>query len=250
METEHRHRLMSLRTVATIATLIVAVAGFVMISPLFFQPGGGEPKQKVLLSFSVSPYAGAAGWCRDLSALLNAHDVGAVVFITGETAEQHPECVSYFSRKVDIGSRTYSNTDLTSIADYSLKLREVEKGKQAVDAAGHLNSAAFSAPFGATDQDIYSLLSRSGIMADFSYENQYNVYEDGQFVRYGAAVYAGRDYPPDYFPALENKAEPMIITFDDTDSVQSIERFLSGFDMDRFQLVNASELVGFVLTER
>lgn len=239
-----------MKVVATIITAIVIVAGFAIISPMFSRPGGAETKTRVMLSFSVSEPEGALEWAKSLSSILDAYNIGAVVFITGEVVEQHPEIVSYFGDKVDIGSRTYSNLDLTKITDYSLKLEEVEEGKKTVDNAGNLYSRAFRAPFGATDRDIYSLLSRCGIMADFSYENQYNVYQDDQFVRYDATVYGGSDYSPEFFLTLTDIDEPLIITFDDTDSIPSIQTFLSEFKMDNFQIVNASKLTGLTLTIR
>jgi len=171
------------------------------------------------------------------------------VFITGQAAEQYPQCVSYFSEKVDIGSQTYSNSNLTSIADYSLKLREVEQGKTAVDNAGKLTSGIFRAPFGAVDEDIYSLLTRSGIQADFSYNQQYNVFEKGRFIKYAAAGYNGYATSPGLFAEL-SAAKPIIIFFDNTRPVSEIEQFLSGLKLDRFKIMNASELVGFSLTNR
>jgi hypothetical protein len=108
----------------------------------------------------------------------------------------------------------------------------------------------FRAPFGATDQDIYSLLSRSGILADFSYNDQYNVYQNGQFVRYDAAVYEGRDYSPDYFLALPDISKPIIIFFDNRCPISSIETFISTLKKGNLEFVNASELAGFTLTDR
>jgi len=239
-----------LRHAAIIATVLVIVAGFAMISPLFLRPDRTEPKQRVMLSFSVSESNDAPQWCKNLSSILNNYNIGATVFVVGKVAEQYPQVVSYFGDRVDIGSQTYNNIDLTSIPDYSLKLQEVEEGKTAVDNAGNFYSRVFRAPFGATDQDIYSLLSRSGIMADFSYDNQYNLYQNGQFVRYDAAVYEGRDYSPDFFLTLPNIPKPLIIVFDNTYPISSIESFISGLKKGHLEFVNASQLAGFTLTDR
>jgi peptidoglycan/xylan/chitin deacetylase (PgdA/CDA1 family) len=239
-----------LKHAAILTTVLVLVAGFAMISPLFLRLDRAEPKQKVMLSFSVSESDDVVEWCKALSSILNGYNVGATVFIVGEVAEQYPQIVSCFGDKVDVGSQTYDNIDLTSIADYSLKLEEVKEGKIAVDGAGNLYSRVFRAPFGATDQDIYSLLSRSGILADFSYDNQYNLYEDGQFVRHNAAVYEGRDYSPDFFLTLPNISEPLIIVFDSTCPISSIESFISELKKGRLEFVNASQLAGFTLTSR
>jgi peptidoglycan/xylan/chitin deacetylase (PgdA/CDA1 family) len=242
-----------LRHVALIVTVLVIVAAFAMISPLFLRQGSTEPGQKVMLSFSVSESDDVVEWCKDLSSILNGYNMGATVFIVGEVAEEYPQVVSYFGDKVDVGSQTYDNIALTSIADYSLKLEEVKDGKTAVDNAGNLSSKVFRAPLRATDQDIYSLLSRSGILADFSYDDRYNLYQDGLFVRYDAAVYEGRDHSPDFFltlAALPDVSKPLIIDFDNTCPISSIKALLSSLRKGHFEFVNASQLTGLALTDR
>lgn len=241
---------MRLKHLAIIITVLVIVAGFAMISPLFLRPSKSAPQPRVMLSFSVLESSNATEWCQDLSSILNSYNIGATVFIVGKVAEQYPQIVSCFSDKVDIGSQTYNHLDLTSIPDYSLKLQEVKEGKTAVDDSGNLNSAIFRAPFGATDRDIYSLLSRSGILADFSYSNQYNLYQNGQFVRYDAAVYQGRDYSPDFFLKLPDISKPIILVFDNDYPVSDIATFISSLKKTNLQFVNASELAGFTLTDR
>ena len=241
---------MRLKRAGLIVTVLVIVAGFAMISPLFLRLDRAEPKQKVMLSFSVSESNDALEWCKNLSSILNSYNIGATVFVVGKVTEQYPQIISCFSDKVDIGSQTYNNIDLTSIPDYSLKLQEVQEGKTAVDNAGNFYSKAFRAPSGATDQDIYSLLSRSGIMADFSYDNQYNLYQNGQFEKYDAAVYEGRDYSPDFFSTLTDISTPIIIIFDNTCPTSSIETLISRLKKSHLEFVNASELAGFTLTDR
>jgi hypothetical protein len=145
---------------------------------------------------------------------------------------------------VDIGSQTYSNSDLTKITDYSLKLEEVMGGKKAVDAAGELDSRIFRAPFGSTDQDIYSLLSRSGILADFSYMQHYNVYYHNKFLEFAAAGFVGHDKTPDISVLLATSGKPNLVFFDNTGPVSEVEAFLSQLDLSKFEFVNASELIG------
>lgn len=241
---------MRLRLVATIVTLLLIMVGVAMISPLFFTQSKGDAKQIVMLTFSVLESDDVVEWSKNLSLILNRYNMPATVFVVGKLAEQHPETVLYYSDNVDIGSQTYGNTNLTSIPDYSLKLEEVQKGKAAVDKAGHLSSKIFRAPYRATDEDIYSLLSRSGILADFSYENQYNVYVDGQFVKFDAIVFEGHDHLPDFFMERGRTSEPLIIDFDNTYLPSEIEAFLSKLKTGDFEFVNASELVGFTLTSR
>ena len=233
-----------------IATVLVIVAGFALISPLFFRPGRADARQKLMLSFTVTQCTDDAKWCKDLSSMLETFNLGASVFVPGNIAKRYPECLSYFADNVDIGSQTYSGIDLTGISDYSQKLAEVQQGKAAVDNAGNLYSRSFQAPFGATDQDIYSLLSRSDILTDFSYNDHYNVYQNGQFVRYGATIYEAGDHTPDWFLSLPGTARPIIITFDDSYSISDINEFLSVITTGKFEFVNASQLTGLTLTHR
>jgi peptidoglycan/xylan/chitin deacetylase (PgdA/CDA1 family) len=239
---------MKLKLAATIATVIVIIVGFAMISPLFFRQD--KVDKRVMLSFSISEPDNAAEWCRNLSSILKTHNIPATVFIVGKIAEQYPQTVTCFSDKVDIGSQTYDNLNLTGISDYSVKLQEVKKGKTAVDKAGHVYSRVFRAPYGATDQDIYSLLSRSGISADFSYKSQYNVYQNGQFIKFNAAVFDGKHYSPEFFLTRAKTSQPLIIEFDNTYSTSDIEVFLSKLITGDFEFVNASKLVGLTLTSR
>lgn len=246
---------MKLKTAAIISTACIIVAGFAMISPLFFRANGAAsqpviPPQKVMLGFSITEKDNVVDWCRQLTSLLDDYVIGATVFIPGELAEKYPECVWDFNKKIDIGSQTYSNRDLTKISDYLIKLDEVQKGKKALDEAGEIDTKAFMAPFRATDQDIYSLLGRSGILADFSYDNQYNVYDNGQFVKHDAATFKAGNYKPDYFLTLPETETPVIIFFDNTYSITDIEKYLSVLNEGYIKFINASELAGLPLTIR
>jgi peptidoglycan/xylan/chitin deacetylase (PgdA/CDA1 family) len=241
---------LTLKQVAIITTALVIVAGFAMISPLFIRADETVPKQKVLLTFSVAETADAVAWCQNLASLLDDYNIGAAVFIPGRLAEQHPEAIWDFDNNVDIGSQTYSNADLTKISDYSIKLQEVEEGKMAVDEAAGLDTKMFRAPFFKTDQDIYSILSRSGILADFSYENQYHIYVNGKFLTFDVKMYKGSDYSPEFFSTLPTTSEPFIIDFDNSYSIFSLQNFFSGLNMEHFEFVNASQFVGFTLTNR
>ncbi len=217
---------------------------------MFFRTADAEAKQQIMLSFSVSESSGSVDWCRNLSSILKTYDIGATVFFVGKVAEQHPECVSYFSSKVDIGSQTFSNSNLTSISDYALQLEEVKKGKQAVDTAGNLYSRVFRAPSKATDQNIYSLLSRNDILADFSYDHQYNVYSGNQFVKFNATVYDGATCSPNSILALKKSPQPIIVHFDSKYSTELIANFISTLKTGQLNFVNASEVTGLNLTVR
>ena len=241
---------MKLKLAAGIATTLVIIVGLAIISPLFFVPKSSEePKQKVMLSFSVDDNNGeVTDWCKNLSQVLNKYNYPAALFIVGKIAEANPEAITFFSDKVTIGSQTYSNVDLATIKDYSLKLMEVQKGKEAVDEAGHIKTEIFKAPFGSTDEDIYSLLSRSGIIADFSYTHQFNVFENNQFIKVNATAYKAEIYSPDYFLSLAMTSEPLIIEFDSTWTITQIDTYLKNFGAGVFDLVNAQDLVQLVWT--
>lgn len=239
-----------MRLVATIITVMVIAVGFAISSPLFFRQDPPEAKQKVMLCFDVLESGNPVDWCHNLSDILNEKNLAAIVFILGKVAQENPQCTTLFGDKVDIGSQTYSNVALASIEDYSIKLQEVQDGKAAIDEAGNLTVRTFRAARGETDDDIYSLLNRCSILADFSYPDHYNIYENDQFVKYDATVYEGRNYSPDYFLNSAKSAQPIIINFDSNDATANIEDFISKLQTGNFEFVNASELAGLALTSR
>lgn len=241
---------MKITIAATLSTALIIAVGFILISPMFYRTASVEPKQQVMLSFSVLESNDSADWCRNLSFILDEYDIGATVFIVGKVAEQHPECVSCFGSKVDIGSQTYSNLNLTSIADYDIQLEEVKKGKLAVDKAGNLYSKVFRAPNGDADQNIYSLLSRNDILADFSYDQQYNVYLDNQFVKFDARFYNGATCSANFILTLERNSQPIIINFDSECPTELIADLIAALNTGQLDFVNASEIAGLNLTVR
>ena len=241
---------MNIKHVAMIATATVIVAGFAMISPLFIKAHEEPPRQTVMLCFSITEPDGVMNWSEQLANLLFDHGIGGSVFIVGKVAEDYPDAVWYFGDEVDVGSQTYNNVNLTGITDYLDKLEEVKQGKMAVDDTGALDSGIFRAPFGATDQDIYSLLTRSGIVADFSYENYYNVFCNGQFVKNDAITYTARDISPSTLTTIAYSAKPVILFFDNTRPVSEIAPFISALEGANAKFVNASELTGLKLTTR
>lgn len=238
-----------------LATGIVIAVGIVAVLPAFLQESA-KPQVPVMLAFAIYGEESLPDWCNDVSALLESRGLKAAVFVAGNVAERHPQCVEAFSdnARIDVGSQTYSYADLTSISDYSTALREVERGKEAVDDAGDIDSLLFKAPYGRTDDNIYSILSRSGILADFSYPDQYNKYHQGQFISFNATKYDGTAYEPEFFLALTSN-DPVIISFDNSVPVDSIEGFLGGITPGRgeqydLKFVNASELTQMQLTGR
>ncbi len=238
-----------------IATGIVIAVGIVAVLPAFLQEGA-KPYVPVLLAFEIHGEENLPDWCSDVSALLDSRRLKAAVFVAGNVAERYPQCVAAFSGsgRVDVGSQTYSYADLTSMADYSAALGEVERGKRAVDAAGDIDSTIFKAPYGRTDENIYSLLSRSGILADFSYQDQYNKYHQGQFISFDAASYDGAHSDPESLLSLTSR-EPVIVSFDSSVPADRIGSFLDRVASGRgehydLKFVNASELTQMQLTGR
>ncbi|MEM2760655.1 MAG: polysaccharide deacetylase family protein [Nitrososphaerales archaeon] len=243
---------MKLLHLAAISTGIVIALGILMVAPAFTQMRHQTPKSIVMLSFSVVDDTDVLTWCNELSSVLNKHNIKATVFVTGKIAEQYPQCVTDFVNniKIDIGSQTYNYVDLTSISDYSIQLEEVRNGKLAIDEAGRIYSRVFKAPYGATDDNIYSILSRSDIIADFSYDKRYNKYYNDQFIWFTIDTYSGSTYSASFFQTLPVLDTPIIISFDNLTSSREIDTFISQLKSSSVQFVNASELTGLELTIR
>jgi peptidoglycan/xylan/chitin deacetylase (PgdA/CDA1 family) len=238
-----------MRVAATLITVMVIAAGLAIVSPLFL-PLNSEVKQKVMLCFDVLETENSVQWCQNISNILKSKNLPASIFILGKVANQTPSCTTVFNGKVDVGCKTYNKVALASIDDYSVKLQEIEDGKAAVDEAGKLDVKSFRAANGEVDDDIYSLLNRCGVLADFSYKDHYNIYENGQFVRYNASVYDGNTYSASFFLNHAKSSEPIIICFDSSDSTVRVADFLSKLQSDDLVFVNASDLAGSPLTGR
>jgi peptidoglycan/xylan/chitin deacetylase (PgdA/CDA1 family) len=205
---------------------------------------------KVMLSFSVLDIGNPSEWCINLSCILEKYNTRATIFITGIVADQYPNCVSLFGSDIDVGSQTYDYIDLSTIIDYTVQLEEVTKGKEAVDRAGNLNSRLFRAPFHSTDQNIYSLLTRANITADFSYEDQYNIFLNDRFMRFSATTYDAPASSAKDISSLFKSTEPVICEFSNVLSTDYIENYIKELSRNQVQFVNASDLAGFNLTER
>lgn len=231
----------------TISTALILVLGIALVIPVFLRFDNERPT--VMLVFSVANDESSADWLASLSTILNRHNIPATVFVTGKFASSHPECIDALASDIDVGSQTYSYAKLTSISDYVIQLEEIREGKNSVDTAGKLDSRLFRAPFGATDDNIYSLLNRSGILADFSYTNHYNKFYNGQFIRFDIESYNGTEYSADYFSHVKN-AEPVMIYFDSTTPVTRIDEFIIALKSSKGRFVNASEITGLLLTVR
>ena len=231
--------------VSAIATGIVILLGIFMVIPSYIKPNSAKV---FLLSFSVLEDV-EQSWCDSLASTIKKYNVEATIFFSGKAAEKNPKCVKVFPDNVDIGSQMYHYVSLASISDYTKKLEEIQRGKKAVDTAGNLDSKLFKAPYGTTDDNIYSLLTRSNIIADFSYNDQYNKYYDGKFIKFELESYDGQTHTPDFFHNL-NTDEPIVINFDSSVPVNYIDNFISKMKSHNTYLIDASELTGLPLTIR
>ncbi|MEP0826221.1 MAG: polysaccharide deacetylase family protein [Nitrososphaera sp.] len=232
---------------ATVAVLVVGVA---IALPPFLQPPRGPP---IMLAFSITKENdNIFDWCSGLSDILRNNDVDAVVFFSGVIAENHPQCVNSFGENIDIGSSTYGYKNLAAITDYSEKLKEVQNGKNAVDFAGDLDSKSFRAPYGSVDDDIYSLLGRSGILADFSYTDRYHKYYQGNFIWFRITVYNASSISGEYIRASQYNEDdrPIQIDIDNTVPLSKIQEIIDALKDKRANFLNASELTGIELTVR
>lgn len=185
-----------------------------------------------------------------MSHVLQKHNVKGAIFISGKIAINYPECINSFDDDVDIGSQTYNFVDLKSIPDYSIQLDEVRDGKYAVDSTGNLISKLFRAPYGNTDDNIYSLLYRSEILADFSYENQYNKYYNENFLKFEISNFNSSKFSENVFYDLVDNGEPIVVNFNNSIPVENIENFISHMGSHNVRFVSASELTNMQLTIR
>lgn len=230
------------------ATAAVIAAGVLVSIQPFLQPPEGPD---VLLAFSIVEGENTSDWCGNLAEVLNESRIHAIVFMSGEVAKQHPSCVTSFDDHIDIGSMTYSYTRLTDISEYTEQLDEVKLGKKAVEDAGKIESRAFRAPYGETDENIYSLLSQSEIVADFSYGDRYHKYHEDKFIWFPIKVV---DLTSDSGVNVDDlqiaESDPVQINIDNTIPMDRVESLIDQLNAKNVNFVNASELTGIQLTLR
>lgn len=230
-----------------IATSLLIFVGVLVISPVFYPVNTSVP---IMLSFNIYDQSNLPTWCEDLSVFLNSKNIKATIFITGEIAEKYPTCITSFPKSFDIGSQTYSYVQLTEISDYSVQLEEVNRGKRAVDESGNLDSKLFKAPYHITDDNIYSLLTSNGILADFSSQKQYNKYYNGQFLKFDMLTYDSKNNSIDSLQSYESNNGPVQIEFDTFMTINEIQEIISKISSSNIKFVTASEISNMILTKR
>lgn len=226
---------MKLVHVGIISTSLVIAIGVSLVAPALILPHMPQV-HPVFLSFAITDSYNLPYWCNDLSDVLKKFDAKATVFISGNLAEKYPDCVTVFGKNAQIGSMTYNYVSLPN-SDYLLQLDEVQHGKQAIDTIGNLDSKAFRAPFSQTDQNIYSLLTRSGIIADFSYNDHFNIYENGQFVKYDLKTF---NNPSEI--TLSDKPIISQFLFVNTYPIEDISNTISELKSHNAQFVTSADL--------
>lgn len=234
-----------------VATVLVLAVGIGMILPVFFSDARTSDQLDAALIFEVGNSSDTL-WCKGVSNTLTREGIRATVFFSGEFAYAHPECVQSFSEGVDVGSQTLSYSNLTSIMDYTAQLGEVIDGKARLDDAGRLDSKVFRAPYGSTDENIYSLLSRAGILADFSYDDHYNIFYEGKFIRINASVYELSQTPAGDLvsSAKELAIRRILVVVNDMSSPEEYTQLIQNLRSAGFHFINASDLAEFEVTTR
>lgn len=232
---------------AVIATTLIIIIGVLIISPVFFSQ---EKPVKVMLSFNIYDQPNLENWCKEVSNFFRTKNIDGTIFISGKIAEAYPECVNSFPTDFDIGSQTYSYVSLTQIQDYAIQLEEVKNGRDAINAIGHLNSKLFKSPYGHTNDNIYSLLSRNEILADFSYPNQYNKFYNGQFLKFDLLNLDSRKLSSESLKDIESSDIPVQIELDSSIPIGEIQGIIQKLESANVDFVNASELTNMELTRR
>ncbi len=236
---------MRIKYASIIATAIVLSFGvLIILSPLI----NATKQQPVLLSFEINNENNLPQWCDGVSSILKKYDISATIFAPGDIASSYPGCFKNLPHGVDIGSETFHYVDLTNITDYEEQINEVVSGKKSIDNAAGVNSKLFKAPYGKTDQNIYSLLTKAGILADLSYVDHYNKYYNGQFIKFDLDTYNGSSLAADLLHSLHSP-NPILIKFDSSDSLNSIDDVISHLKAQRVQFLTVSEITGLNLTD-
>ena len=241
---------MKLIYAGAISTALVIFLGVTMVAPYFMRTTHIGQQRNVGIVLSVAGEANATAWCTDVASYLKGSGIKATVFFTGRVASAHPDAVSVFGEGVDVGSMTYSGVPLTSFSDYTIQLEEVQKGKQAVDSSGGFTSKLFKAPMGLVNEDIYSLLYRSGIVVDFSYNDHYNKVYEGQFIRMELKVFSGLGSKPEDILSINELDEPIIVNFNNSVPSSFVFSYIEALRIGGCRFLSASEISGLDLTLR
>lgn len=225
-----------------IITALVIVVGVVLIYPAL-RLDNHVVQNQVLLAFNIINSTNLPTWCDDLSKFLQDNSIHSTIFITGIMADTYPNCVTSLGNNNDVGSMTYSYDTITGM-NFTGQLKQIQDGKAAVDKQGKLNSTIFRAPNGIVDDKIYSLLTRSHILGDFSYNDHYNIYTDGL---------SGKIFYRFPMTSLDNISDsklsgvdpkiPVMVNIYNYDSIGKVQEFINSESKNPHQYVTTSELI-------
>jgi len=226
-----------------IITVIIIIVGVVLIYPAL-RLDSHVIQNQVLLTFNIINSTNLPAWCNDLSKFLQDNKIHSTIFITGVMADTYPNCVASLTTYNDVGSMTYTYDPITnSNSNFTGQLSKIQQGKAAVDNQGKLNSTVFRAPHGIVDDKIFSLLTRLHIVADFSYNDHYNIYTTGAsgkiFYRYPSSL----SNTSDSKLAGRDSKIPAMVNFYNYDSISKIKDFINSASKNPHQFVTASELI-------
>ena len=224
-----------------IITVFIIVIGVVLIYPAL-RLDSHVVQNQVLLTFNIVNSTNLPTWCSDLSKFLQDNKIHSTIFITGIMAETYPNCVASLGKNNEIGGMTYTYDTITNL-NYTGQLKQIQQGKAAVDKQSKLNSTVFRAPHGIVDDKIFSLLTRLHMIADFNYNDHYNIYTNGAsgkiFYKYPSSLGNISD------PTLSGRDPkiPMMVNFYNYDSINKIKEFINSASKNPHQFVTASELI-------
>ena len=230
---------------AVIATALVIILGVLIVVPSFFE---NEKSASVMLTFNVHDGSNLNVWCQNISEFLKSENSFGTIFISGEIAEKNTSCVKSFSKKFDIGSQTYSYVSLPEIQDYGIQLQEVKKGRDTINEIGNVDSKLFKAPFENTDENIYSILSSNGILADFSYQNQYNKYVNDKFLKFDLITINSKNISTSSLQSIKSNTTPIQIEFDSSMTIDEIKKIFFEIKSSNVDFVTASDITKMELT--
>ena len=230
-----------------IATSTIIFLGVLLVSPVFLI---AEKPTPVMLSFSLYDQSNLEIWCKELSEWASSKNIKGSIFLSGEVAEKYPSCITLFPKSFDVGSQTYSYVQLNQINDYSVQLEEVQKGRESINKVGNLDSKLFKAPYGETDDNIYSILNRNEILADFSYQNQYNKFHNNQFLKFDLVTYDSHDVSNNIKDDVELSEFPIQIEFNSFQSITEIKKIVNEIQSWNIEFESASDVSNLELTRR
>ena len=92
-------------------------------------------------------------------------------------------------------------------------------------------------------------------IADFSYTDQYNKYQDGQFIKYDLIAHNGSSSPSnDFLNSLSSSSikKPVMVVFNNSIPINQIDSFIAKIksEIGNIDFANASELTNIPLTVR